>query len=283
MSECIPSLVAKSTVGLVASVNQFSRQIGSGTLLAIAEHRFVLTAAHVIRQASESGATLGISGTIDGLFITAKGTWALSEAAKTDGDENDIAIYELTKDECRRFADDVFVRIGDVAFPSNVTHSYFVVSGFPSMWSTSIGPSEPTVHAKMLQYGTIAFQGNAVALPGFNPNYHFLLEASPDLMIDHQGNETYFRTRTGHSASMPRDLGGISGCSVWVLGDLRKPLEKWMRDDARLVGVETSVYVQSKAIKVTRWNAVTSLLYAAFPQVRPVLEMYARQHESGST
>nr|MDP2190608.1 hypothetical protein [Rhodoferax sp.] len=247
--------------------------------MAVADHRFVLTAAHVVHQGALVNATLGISGTVDGEFVAAPGNWILSGgSADRAADEHDIAVYEFSKEQSQRFADDVFVRVADAEFPIDLSHGFFVVSGFPGVWSTSPSPSDTTLSTKMLQYGTFALQGSVAGLDGYNPKRHFLLEASPDNLLDIKGNDVSFRTRTGYSAQMPRDLAGVSGCSVWMMGDLREPIEQWSTKTARLVGIETSVYQTRRAIKATRWNGVTTLLHAAFPQVRRVLEMYARQH-----
>ena len=279
MSECIPELVRRSTVGIVASVNQHLRQIGTGTLLAVAEHRFVVTAAHVAHQGALANATLGVSGTLDGNLVAAAGNWILSgEVADRSSDEHDIGIYEFSAEQAAHFGDDVFVRVADVDFPVDLSHAYFVVSGFPAIWSNSLTPSETTILAKLLQYGTFVLQGSVAGLAGYNPARHFLLDASPNFLLNHKGQEASLRTRTGYPAQIPRDLAGVSGCSVWMLGDLRRPIEQWSTKTARLVGIETSVYERRQAIKVTRWNGVTTLLHAAFPQLRPVLEMYARQH-----
>ena len=279
MSECVPELVARSTVHIVASVNQHVRPIGTGTLLAVAEHRFLLTAAHVVQSGAMIDATLAVSGALDGRFVAVAGNWILTgELDKRDSDEHDIAIYELGPEQASRFRESAFVRVVDADFPADLSNGYFVVSGFPVVWSTSLNPNDQTLLTKMLQYGTFAFQGSTTGLSGYNPQRHFLLACSPDLLLNGKGEEVAFRTRTGHPAQMPRDLAGISGSSVWMLGDLREPLDSWSKAQARLVGIETSVYVTSQAIQVTRWNAVTTLLHAAFPEVRPVLEMYAKQH-----
>nr|WP_316641848.1 hypothetical protein [uncultured Roseateles sp.] len=279
MSECVPELAARSTVGIVASTNQHIRQIGTGTLVAVADHRFVVTAAHVVHQGALAEATLGVSGTINGQFAAAAGSWILSgDSADRASDEHDIAIYQFSNEQAKRFADEAFVRVADADFPADLSHAFFVVCGFPAVWSTSLSPSDTTLLTKMLQYGTFTLQGSVAGLAGYNPARHFLLEASQDILLDHNGNNVSFRTRSGYPAQMPRDLAGVSGCSVWMLGDLREPIERWSKKTARLVGIETSVYERRRAIKATRWNGVTTLLHAAFPQTRPVLEMYARQH-----
>ena len=279
MSECVPELAARSTVGIVASTNQYVRQIGTGTLLAVADHRFVVTAAHVVHQDALAGATFGISGTVDGQFVAAVGSWILSgDSADRPSDEHDIGIYEFSPEQAARFADDVFVRVADVDFPADLSHGFFVVCGFPAVWSTSLKPSDMTLSTKMLQLGTFALQGSVTGLTKYNPQRHFLLEASLDILLDRSARNTSFRTRGGYPAQMPRDLAGVSGCSVWMLGDLRQPIEQWSKKTARLVGIETSVYERRRAIKVTRWNGVTTLLHAAFPRTRRVLEMYAIPH-----
>lgn len=279
MSNCIPDLTVRSTVGLVASKDAVVRQIGSGTLLAVAEHRFVVTAAHVVREALHSASTMGVSGTTDGHFVAAAGRWLASgmSSEAPSLDQHDVAVYEFNATQIDRFDPAAFVRIADVAFLEDLSTGFFVVTGFPAMWSTTLTATDETMNAKILQYATYALEGSTAGLDGYSPVRHFLLEASPAALIDHAGEPTSFRTRTGYSAQMPQDLRGVSGCSVWMIGDLKKPIETWSKEESRLVGIETSIYSKRSAIKATRWNAATTLLYNAIPELRPVLEMYARQ------
>ena len=275
MAACVPSLTVRSTVGLVASKDRVLRQIGSGTLLAVADRQFVVTAAHVARDASEVGATVGVSGTLDGNFVAAAGTWLLSgDPGQPTQDDRDVAVYPLSRSQGTRFDPTAFVRVGDVAFLADTSSGCFVVTGFPVMWSSSLTPEEVTMKSKMLQYGTFALAGSTAGLVGFAPERHFLLEATPEFLLDSGGQRTSLRTRTGHPAQMPNDLVGVSGCSVWKIGDFTRPFDTWSAREAKLVGVETSVYKQRRAIKVTRWASVASLLYVAVPETRRVLEMY---------
>ena len=133
--------------------------------------------------------------------------------------------------------------------------------------------------SRLLQYGTYALQGSTAGLLGFDPELHFLLEATPEHTVDGDGQPVSFRTRTGFAAQMPGDLGGVSGSSVWTIGDLRTPVAEWSVAHSRLVGVETSIYRARGAIKVTKWKAITTLLYEAFPNVRPTIEMYVSMHQ----
>lgn len=112
------------------------------------------------------------------------------------------------------------------------------------------------------------------ALDGFDPDQHILLEAKTDYLLDRAGAETYLRTRQGFSARVPRDLGGISGCSVWMIGDLRQSIHDWNPREARIVALETAVYPERGVIRATRWAAVSTVIYQAYPDLREALEIY---------
>lgn len=277
MSACVPDLTVTSTIAIVGAKAPVIRQLGSGTLLAVADLRFVLTAAHVVREASRHKLTLGISGGQSGCFIAAGGKWIMSTASSSDSadDTYDVALYQLNEDQINRLAGVEYVRVADASFTSDLTNGFFIVTGFPGMWSTVLDGDEDTMKSKLLQYGTYAFSGSTSALAGYDPAHHFLLEASPSGLLDHTGEPTSFRTRTGFAAQMPTDLRGISGCSVWMIGNLATPVGTWEKHAGRIVGIETGVFSARGAIKATRWNAVTTLMYKAFPNLRPALEIYA--------
>jgi hypothetical protein len=277
MAEAVPNLTITSTVAITGTKTPVMRQIGSGTLIAVADSRFVLTAAHVVREGARHGYTLGVSGGKSANFIALGGTWMVSVGSHPDAtdDKHDVALYELSEDQVARLGDVEFVRIGDASFTRDLSNGYFVVTGFPGMWSTVLDGAGDTMKSKLLQYGTWAFSGSTAALENYDDSHHFLLTASPSEVLDTEGIPVTFRTRQGFAAQMPTDLRGISGCSVWQIGDLTKPVGSWDRGSSRVVGIETGVFPGRGAIKVTRWNAVTTLLYNAFPLLRSAIEMYA--------
>src|SRR5688572_13614834 len=48
-----------------------------------------------------------------------------------------------------------------------------------------------------------------------------------------------------------------------------------MKMDASLgIGVETGVYEDRQLVKATRWGAVMRLIYSAFPDLRPSIDLY---------
>jgi len=277
MSESVPELTVTSTVAIVGTKAPVTRQIGSGTLVAVADSRFVLTAAHVVREGARHDHTLGVSGGKQGNFTALGGTWMVSTGSHLDarGDKFDVALYQLSDEQVARLGGAEFVRIADASFVSDMSNGYFIVTGFPGMWSTVLDGAEDTMKSKLLQYGTWAFSGSTAALDDYDGAHHFLLPATSSEMLDTLGVPVTFRTRQGFAARMPADLRGVSGCSVWMIGDLTRPVTGWDRRASRIVGIETGVFPSRRAIKVTRWNAVTTLLYNAFPSLRPAIEMYA--------
>lgn len=276
MAASIPDAVSAATVAIAGANGPIVRHFGSGTLLAVADRCFVVTAAHVIRKAHDAQATVGISGGSHGYFVATPGNWILSQGS-TQEDPFDIAIYLLDPSQVARLDRCTFVRIADVSFNADLSRGYFIVSGFPSIWATESTKAEDAVELRMLQYSTCSYAGNIAGLQSYDARYHLLLEAKPEQVFDLSGAAMQFRTRSGYPAQMPQDLRGISGCSVWMIGDLATPCETWQAQDARLVAVETGVFPTRGAIKSTRWSAVTTLIYAAFPELRPTIDFYADQ------
>jgi len=278
IAQCVPSLAAESLVAIVAGKMPVVRQIGSGTLLAVADKTFVVTAGHVIRAAQSIGATVGLSGSASGRFVAAAGQWLLSGASgdHVGGDYHDVALYPLSPSQAEQLGLTRPIRIADVSFAHDLASTYFVVLGFPGMWSTTSNDDAEIVELKLLQYGTGAYAGSKSALDGYSEASHILLDAQHHELFDQNGDVVSFRTRQGLPADIPGDLGGISGGSVWAIADMRATVQTWSKANPRLVGVETGVYRNSRAIKVTRWSAIASLLYEAFPDLRPVLTMYLR-------
>jgi hypothetical protein len=269
-----PSRVAAATVAIVGSLSRNVRHLGTGTLLAVADAKFVVTAAHVLRVAKEQGLTVAIVPALGGVFtaVTAR-PWLLTSDDGAE-DRHDVALYRLDEREVGRLGGSDFVRIADVCFEKDLAAAYFVICGFPGMWSTASNP-DGDMKGRLLQYGTYPFKGSTSGLGGFDPQKHILLEGTPGDLLDHNGEPTRFQTRSGHPASMPGDLSGVSGCSIWRIGDFRTPVSEWNINAAQIVAVQTGVFRSAGAIKATRWNSVTTLLHLACPDLRATIEMYA--------
>lgn len=274
LDRCIPATVMDCTVAIVQTTGPLVRQLGTGILFRVADHRFVVTAAHVLATAQDANSTIGVSHAHGG-FIALPGTWLRTTAndGGTRNDPYDVALRHLTDEETNRFHGKTFQTLADVSFGEHSLEDHpnacFLLCGFPSIWSTTSASAAETMRLKVLQYSAFRYEGTTAGLAAFESRLHFLLDAKEEDVFDGRGNETTFRLRQGQRARWPQDVAGISGCGVWRLGNPRLPVEVWRADDVRLVGLLTSVYAKPSLIKATKWIAVTTLLNEAFPALRP--------------
>ena len=276
MSAVIPAAITDSTVVIVGANTPAVRHFGTGTLFSVADRKFVVTAAHVIHSARADQSTLGISGEVSN-FIATPDSWFVSNGYQGSNGKDvlDVAVCALNEDQVAKLRNRIFLRLSDISFSDDLSHGYFLISGFPQIWSTACDQQVDTMKLRLLHFSTLSYQGDTSALGGYDARYHLLLDAKHDEILDESGDRFEFRMRSGASARMPNDLHGVSGCSVWQIGDLRTPANQWRSDQTRLVAVETSVYPKRSLIKATRWKAVSTLIYTAFPELRSAIEMHA--------
>jgi len=273
----VPTAIRDSTIAIVGANAPAVRHLGSGTLVRVADEKFVVTAGHVIRTGSEWKATLGVSVGASGNFIAMPESWILSSGVtnRSGKDTYDIAVCRLNEEQVAKLGGQTFLRLSDISFSEDVSHGYFLVSGFPQIWSTACDQQADTMKLRLLHLSTSAYDGDTAGLDSYNRRYHILLNAKHDDFVDESGENIRFRMRSGASARLPNDIQGMSGCSVWQIGDVRIPADHWHADQVKLIAVETSVYPNRSIIKATRWVAVTTLLYTAFPELRPVIDLHA--------
>ncbi|MBL8522721.1 MAG: hypothetical protein JNN20_03430 [Betaproteobacteria bacterium] len=274
LDRCIPARVLDCTVAIVQTTGPLVRQLGTGVLFRVADHRFVVTAAHVLATANDANSTIGISNAHGG-FIALPGTWLRTTAndGGTRNDPYDVAVRHLTDEETHRLHGKTFQTLTDISFGEHSLedhpHACFLLCGFPNIWWTTSAHAADTMRLKVLQYTAFRYEGSTAGLAGFESRLHFLLDAKEEEVFDPNGNEATFRLRPGQRARWPQDVAGVSGCGVWRIGNPCLPVQAWRAEDARLVGVLTSVYAKPALIKTTKWIAVTTLLNEAFPALRP--------------
>ncbi|HEV3301273.1 MAG TPA: hypothetical protein VG055_16600 [Planctomycetaceae bacterium] len=271
----IPAHAWESTVAIVIAHEGQVHQFGTGILLRIADSSFVVTAGHVVRQASEHGKTLGISSGA-GSFVAVAGQFLCSCGHQYGSDEDlfDVAVHRLPDDAVKRLAGKTFLRLTDVDCGEQSRTAVYTLFGFPAVWARPSAADSEVLQLRALQFTTYRFDRHTDALEGFQDRFHLLLDADPNGISNDDGSAAVFRNLDGQDMAFPRGLGGISGCSVWRIGDLRLPPSDWRRFEARNVAVQTGVYSPRRAIKATRWIAVSTLLYDAFPELRPAIELW---------
>jgi hypothetical protein len=268
----IPPVAWDATVAIVIEINRTLRQFGTGTLLKIADQLFVVTAAHVIRQAKKLDGSLCLAGK-KGTYAPADGEWFFSTEGQygTHVDPFDVAVLPLAEHIADKLGTSVFLRLHDVCFDEDFAGGIYCLYGFPTLWASVSTEATPVMVAKPFQYVSYAFEGTTTQLSEYQERFHLLLTADPAETTDLKGDRQVFRTKENFPAKFPDDIGGISGCSVWKIGDRRIPLAEWKRFAPKVVAVETSVYARHKIIKATKWIAVTTLLSVAFPELKSAI------------
>jgi hypothetical protein len=241
-ARAVPDKIASSTIAIVASVNKIARQLGSGFLLAIADARFIVTAAHVLDEGQASAATVGVSARPPH-FVVPLGEWTRSVASSPDAhDFHDVAVCKLSDTEVDRFDGASFLRLSDFCFDRQLNDGYFLICGFPNLWATTADQLNDTINLRMLQYSGPAYDGDVAGLEFYDVRNHLLIDAQEEGSLGPGGREMVMRTRGGVRAQLPGDLKGASGCGVWQIGSLGVPVADWVSTDAKLVGFFTVTY-----------------------------------------
>ena len=268
LDSLIPPKAFSASVSIVAfdSQEKVLRPFGTGTLLKIADDSFLVTAAHAALQANEFRKSLCIG--VSNAFVQLHGDWSLS----SEGTPYDIAVLRLPVNIASKILDVPHVRLQDVDFGIDHSKGIFCLLGYPYHLSTPSTPDHTTMSVTPFQYLTYAYEGETENLSGYKQKYHLLLSAQVG-ETDNDGKPINFADRNGVPLQFPKDLGGISGCSIWKICENDKPLQEWIRYRPKIVAVQTGVYSEAQIIKGTRWVAVSTLLYHAFPDLRQVLSL----------
>jgi len=264
-----PAVASQSSVPLLRQNGTYAELIGSATLFAVADQLFLVTAAHVIRNALGMEAGLGAINAA-GRATAVSGEWRCSPLAT----QEDIAVYPLTADQAIFLSDRKAARTLNYRLDAERGAVCFIIFGFPQIGGEGAGvdTKQAVLTQLRLRVGRFAGDGAALALANFDQKYHFLLNADETQMpaINNYGS---LRSLSGIRVPLVQGLRGVSGGGVWSLGDENLSLGAWRPDQACIVGVETSVYEGVKAIRVTRWNRVLELIAGAYPDLRGALRL----------
>lgn len=260
-----------SSVAIVLARRPNVHPFGSASLFEVAGARFVVTAAHNIQTASLYDRTIGLS-TPDNSVMVPTGNWIVSTG---DSDPVDVAVYRLSDDECAKMRGARYLRFDDLDFGVLSSTAVFCVCGYPGKLSSPSGDENEPIGLGPLQLTLVAYNGPTDELIGYSPALHVLLDSEPEGLTSMDGSKCNLVDRSRSVLHLPLDFRGISGCAIWRIGDLTVPVEHWPHIGQRVAAVDTGVYSGSKIIRGTRWNGPITLIYEAFPDLRPAIELYS--------
>lgn len=260
-------LAWNSTVALLVVQAQRLQAFGTGTLLKIADEHLLITATHVIEDANAQNLLLlraDMKRKEDVIPLEA-------EAILGERDGLDVAILRLRPQVVERLGDGVFLRLDHFCYEQSISDAMFAVMGFPAIMASH---ENGIVSITKFHHVAPAFEGDVSTLLGFDARTHFLVDAGLVGTRTVDGKQLEFRRKTGESAAFPKELGGISGGSVWKIADNPADTIKRQPNSGKMIGVATSVYSKSQCIKASRLSGAIRMLRDALPELRNPIDLW---------
>jgi hypothetical protein len=218
---------------------------------------------------------LGISSATG--FLATAGEWLYSSTDGTQPQDRvaDLALFALDGTQATKLRGKSFLRLSDCCFDVELGPAYLLMLGYPRLKSAGSLRVDQKVTLAPTLYGAFVYDGDTSGLPNYEPQIHVLIDGADDHLRDGDGKRMSIRGAHNVRVSVTSAFPGMSGCGVWRVGNPQSPPSCWQPGDARLVGIQTSVYEQSAVIKATRCVALTTFIHSAFPELRSAIELHA--------
>jgi hypothetical protein len=240
--------------------------LGSGVPLLIADHHFILTAAHVLDSVIRDRAAVYLSGSrrggrllpVDPLHCTRS---ALPTTANREDDPFDTCVIELPSEMVAHVADAIaFCTLDDSdPFDEAQMGSYYFLHGYPSV-RMRLDVRKSTVRCESLPYGTILYDGSRGAWPQFE-DVHLDLDFNPRTNVDDAGRR----------AILPRPQG-ISGAGIWRLSSAGVERSSWSLANVKLVAIEHRYHESLNVLRGTRIKYFNRILSETFVGCREAMD-----------
>ena len=241
--EAVEALARRATVPLIVEKGEEGESVGTGTLFAVKEDHFIITAEHVGRYIDSYG--LGVPCGPDRQEI-----WFLGSGVVARTERYDVAVYRIDDPESIAQLKQGWEFLGldnvCVDAPTDIETNFFL-HGYPTKLSPKI---DSAIRATPVALVTTLYTGPTDNFPIASRSY----DPRVDLLLNH-------RVRAIDPGGREVDvleLKGISGCSVWTVA----PPHDWnarrlwnARQAAKIVAVETSIRA-SEWMRCTRWWVV---------------------------
>ena len=262
LSASLTASIWESTVPIVAEQDGILRQHGTGTLFRIAHRYFVVTAAHVLKDAHKYDVPLRILEKEPGTkLMQVVGDFHCFKPNQGN-DLYDLAVRELDQPMVDFLKGYQFVQLLDIDTKQTVEDDLYVVCGFPTKLASEARVGEPGFSLTRFFALTYPHGGSTDDLPNFDSQCHIVLDARRKFAAELIG-----------TGPMPDNLEGISGCSIWKTNLMTVGRDKWTPAHARIIAVQTQVYPKAQLIRGTMWKVAAKLFHDAFPELQPAMAL----------
>jgi hypothetical protein len=257
LQQSFKDLLFGSIVSIMGHHSGSVCQWGTGTLFAIGDSSFLITAAHVITDARKYQVSMFIGD-------KAQSAPAISLAdckAYPLGGHHDVGVIELRDHIVESIPHRVFLRLNDVAYSATPIPGRFLLWGYPKYLSV---PVDPSCLAAMPIAVLTELSDDTDNLDRFSPDVHYLFPI-PDKNS---------RGSCDERPPAPGELGGISGCSIWRV-DATKTDGHWNPiPKGKIVAVQTCVYEKRHLARATLWAYVARAFWEKYENLRPAIQMH---------
>jgi len=258
----VAPMMERSIIPIVVSTTGGRTAHGTGTYFAIGETRFIVTAAHVLKQAHDTNAQLYFPGLMSGKpsFCPMKGYAAWSKD-KVHAHRPDVAAWRFTDPSVTPPAGRVPIRLEDIDRDPPGESDVYCVAGFPVAHNQHIKTGENGPCTAIKLYAG-RYEGSTDTLrcedgeTRINPESHLLLN----------GRTKTLEPVLGNNVPLP-ELGGVSGGQIWRLTVSNEGGRTQTR--AALHAVQTGDFKNGRIIKGTKWPFVLQIIFAVWPELRP--------------
>jgi hypothetical protein len=228
-------------------------QFGTGVYLCICDHYFLLTAAHVLDDLTNS--TLYIAGYTTNELIALEGESlrSVTDDGSRDNDRSDIGICRLGPDLVTKIGAESFLPVSmvDVDDTGDAGATY-IAMGYPAKKNTRLNYENKSVKRHPFSYTTKVLVNNELIKMGFHNSSHILVGYK----------KRHSRDSSGRDTTAPNPFG-MSGGPLWRFKTYSG------KSFSRLVGILIEWKKESGGILAVRLPAVLASIARGFPELGP--------------
>jgi len=255
-SEILPE-IERATIPIYGIQDEKIKRDRTGVLYKIADHHFILTASHGLRQIVEAKIPLYVlpnEADPEGPVVPLSAKYHTTEV-----DGRDIAVVHLPGPIAEQIASHKrFLQHNKLAPFSSSSKSLYVFFGYPEEWFGKV--STGAIRSRALHVICTEYTGDVTS--GFLPRVHVALEFE----------KTGISLFDGEKKHLP-DVHGISGCGIWRICDFtREGMEKCGIRGLRLVAVQHS-WLPGRYVRGTRIEFALRLIAANYPELHPAMSL----------
>ena len=242
---------------ILVTDNRIVSQRGTGTLFRVEDAHFLVTAAHVFQTIESFQESPSVR------FDNPAAPMPLEGHLHMTDELLDLAVLGLDAAVVAGLSSRRFLSLSDVEFRKDLGEGWYFIHGYPFVTSYTSKDLLTTLQTDFT-YRTGVYGGSTAGFRNYDPRRHLLLAS---------GGECRFADDVS-PAEMPPSLGGISGCSMWLGFSERHYMDEWTPNMAKVVGVQTKVYLERKVIQGTRWAGVAAVIWMNYPRLHKALESH---------